>query len=108
MCGGEVLHPDPCDFLHRRGRVAEVAGEDLLARLPKVLREKGVENGVDAGVPVGQAVRHDAEREGGVVQGEVSKFHPHGYDVVGHPAEEECCDNQQHRLRRLTDRDTQI
>lgn len=83
-----------------------MACEDLLAGLPKVLREEGVENWVDAGVSVGQAVRQDAEREGGVVQGEVSKFHPHCYDVVGHPAEEECCDNQQHCLRCLTQRDT--
>lgn len=106
VCGGEVLHPDPCYFLHRLRRVEETAGEDLLTGLPKVLREESVENGVDAGVTVGQAVRHDAERERGVVQREFSKFHPHGYDMVGHPAEEERCDNQQHGLRRLTERKT--
>lgn len=81
-----------------------MAGEDLLAGLPKVLREEGVENGVDAGVTVGQAMRHDAEREGRIVQREVSEFHPHGYDMVGHPAEEECCNDQQHGLRGLTER----
>lgn len=94
VCGGEILHPDPCYFLHRRGRVEEMAGKDLSAGLPKVLREEGVENGVDAGVSVSQAVRHDAEREGGIVQGEFSELHPHGNDMVGHPAEEECCHNQ--------------
>lgn len=82
-----------------------MAGEDLLAGLPKVLREERVENGVDAGVTVCQAVRHDAECEGGVIQWEFSKFHPHGYDMVGHPAEQECCDNQQHGLRRLKERE---
>lgn len=106
VCGGEILHPDPCYFLHRWGRVEEMAGKDLLAGLSKVLREEGVENGVNAGVSVGKAVRHDAECEGGIIQGEVSKFHPHGYDMVGHPAEEECCDNQHHGLRCLTERDT--
>lgn len=71
-----------------------MAGEGLPAGLPEVLREEGVENGVDAGVSVGQAVRHDPECEGGIVQGEFSKFHPHGNDMMGHPAEEECCHNQ--------------
>lgn len=107
MCGGEIFHPDPCYFLHRWRRVEEMAGEDLPASLPKVLREEGVENGVDAGVSVGQAVRHDTECKGGFGQGEVSKFHPHGYDMVRHPAEEERCDDQQHRLRCLKkERDT--
>lgn len=94
VCGGEILHPNPCYFLHRWGRVEEMAGEDLSAGFPKVLWEEGVENGVDAGVSVGHAVRQYAEREGGIVQREVSKFHPHGNDMVGHPAEEECCHNQ--------------
>lgn len=98
MCGGEVVHPDPCDFLDGRWRVEEAAGEDLPARLAEVLRQEGVEDGVDAGVAVGQAVRHDAEGEGGVVQGEVAKLHPHGDDVVGHPTQEEGSYNQQHSL----------
>lgn len=83
-----------------------MTGEDLLTGFPKVLREEGIKNGVDAGVAVGQAVRHDAEHKGGIVQREFSKFHPHGNYMMGHPAEEECCDNQQHGLSCLTERDT--
>lgn len=98
MRGGEVVHPDPCDFLDGRWWVEEAAGEDLPARLAEVLRQEGVEDGVDAGVAIGQAVRHDAEGEGGVIQGEVAKLHPHGDDVVGHPAQEEGSYDQQHCL----------
>ena len=44
---------------------------------------------------------HDAEDEGGVRQGEGAKLHPHCDDVVGHPADQEGGDHQQHSLGSL-------
>lgn len=67
VCGGEVLHPDPCYFLHWRRRVEEAAGKRLPTGLTKVLRKKGVQDRINARVAVGQAVRYDAECKGGIV-----------------------------------------
>ena len=77
----------------------------MLAGFAEVLREERIEDGVYAGIAIGQAVGDDAEGEGGVVQGEPSKHHPHGYDVVGHPADEEGGHHQEHGLDSLKKRD---
>lgn len=98
MCRREILHANPHHFFHRRRRVKKTAREDLLAGFSEVFREEGVKNGVDAGVSVGQAVRDDAEGKGSIVQGELAELHPHRYDVVRHPADEEGSDDQQHGL----------
>ena len=68
-----------------------MAGEDLATGLPEVLRQKGVEDRVNTGVSVSQAVRDDAEGEGGVVQGEHAKLHPHSNDMVRHPTSQKGC-----------------
>lgn len=66
MRGGEVLHAEAHHLAVGRRRVQEAAGEDLAAGLAKVLRQERVEDGVDTGVSIGQAVRDNAEGEGGV------------------------------------------
>lgn len=104
MCHGEVLHADTHHFFHRRRRVKKTACEDLLAGFSEVFREKSVKNGVDAGVSVGQAMRDDAKRKGSIIQGKLAELHPHGDNVVRHPADEEHSDNQQHRLSCLDNR----
>lgn len=104
--GGEVVHAETNRLARGRRRVQEVAGEDLAAGLAEVLGQEGVEDGVDAGVAVGQAVGHNAEGEGGVVQREPAKLHPHGDDVVRHPAEGEGGDDQENRLGRLRREET--
>lgn len=96
--GGEVLHAEANHLLHGRRREEEATGEDLLAGLAEVLRQKSVQDGVDTGVAVGQAVRQYAESEGGVIQGKPAELHPHGDDVMGHPADQEGSDHQQNRL----------
>lgn len=102
--GGEVLHAHSGQFLSGRWPQEELAGEDLAAGLAEILREESVKDGVDAGVPVGQAVRDDAEGEGDVVQGKVPKLCPHGDDVVWQPGEQEHSNHEEHRLRRLEKR----
>lgn len=101
MCGGEVLHAETNYLAHRWRRVQEAAGEDLAAGLTEVLRQESVEDGVDAGVSIRQAVGDDAKGEGGVVQGKGTKLNPHGDDVVRHPADGEGGDDQEDRLSRL-------
>lgn len=61
MRGGEVFHPDAHYLLHWWWWIEEVTGEDLLAGLAEVLREERVEDGVDAGVAISQAMGDDAE-----------------------------------------------
>lgn len=78
-----------------------MAGEDLAARLTEVLGQEGVENRVNAGVTIGQAVGDDTEGEGGVIQGEDAKLHPHGDDVMRQPADGKGSDNQEDSLSRL-------
>lgn len=72
MRGGEVLHAETNHLAVGWRPVQEVAGEDLVTGLTKILRQEGVEDGVNAGVPIRQAVCYDAEGEGGVIQGESS------------------------------------
>lgn len=67
----------------------------------EVFRQKGVEHRVHAGVSVGQTVRDYAEGKGGVVERERAELHPHGNDVVRHPADCEGRDHQQNRLSSL-------
>ena len=99
MRGGQVLQAET-DHVATRWwwREQEAAAADLAARSAEVLRQKGVEDGVDAGVSVRQAVGKDAEGKGGVGQREAAELHPHGDDVVRHPADGEGCHDQQHRL----------
>lgn len=101
MCGGEVLHAESNHLAAGWRRVQEVAGIDLAAGLTEVLGQEGVEDGVHARVPVRQAVRDDTKSEGGVVQRKRAKLHPHGDDVVRHPADGEGGDDQENRLSRL-------
>lgn len=105
MRRGEILHANPHHFFHGRRSVEKAAGEDLLAGLSEVFGQEGVKNGVYTGVSIGQAVRDDAEGKGSIVQGELSELHPHCYDVVRHPADEEGSDDQHHRLRCLKNED---
>lgn len=101
MRGGEVLHAEPNHLAVGWRRVQELAGEDLAAGLAEVLRQEGVEDGVDTGVPIRQAVGDDAKGKGGIVQGKGAELHPHGDDVVGQPADGEGSDDQENRLSRL-------
>lgn len=104
VCGGEVLHAHPGQFLSGSWPQEELAGEDLAASLAEILREERVQDGVDARVPVGQAVGDDAEGEGDVVQGKVPKLCPHGDDVVWQPGEQEHGNHEKHCLRCLGER----
>lgn len=101
MRGGEVLHAETNHLAVGWRPIQEVAGEDLVTGLTKILRQEGVEYGVNAGVPIRQAVCDNAEGKGGVIQGEGPKLYPHGDDVMRHPADGECGDEQENRLSRL-------
>lgn len=102
MRGGKVLHAETNHlFFWRRGQ--EAAGKDLAAGLAEVFRQEGVEDGVDTGVSIGQDVGDNSESKGGVIQGKGAELHPHGDDVVGHPADGEGSDDQEDRLSRLQD-----
>lgn len=101
VCGREILHAHSGQFLSGSWPQEELAGEDLPAGLAEILREESVKDGVDARVPVGQAVRDDAEGEGDVVQGKVPKLCPHGDDVVWQPREQEHSNHEKHCLRCL-------
>lgn len=101
MRTGKVLCPKTNNLVVWRRRAQKAEGEDLPARLPEVLGQEGVEDGVDARVPVRQAVSDDAEGKGRVVQREDAKLHPHGDDVVRQPAEGEGGDQQKNCLSHL-------
>lgn len=101
MRGREVLHAETNHLAVGWRPVQEVAGEDLVTGLTKILRQEGIEDGVNAGVPIRQAVCDDAEGEGSIIQGEGPKLHPHGDDVMRHPADGECSDEQENCLSRL-------
>lgn len=77
------------------------APEHLLVGSPEVLGQESVDDGVDGGVAVGQAVSHHPEDEGGLVQGERAKLHPQVDDVVGQPGQTEDDHHHQDCLRRL-------
>lgn len=78
-----------------------MAGEDLMASPAEVLRQECVEDRVHAGVSIRQTVGDDAEDKRGVIQGEFSKLHPHGDDVMRHPADGEGSDQQENSLSGL-------
>lgn len=98
---------------HRLHPAAEVPGvgqgtpagraapEHLLVGVPEVLRQKGVDDGVDGGVAVGQAVSRHPEHEGGLVEGERAELHPQVDDVVRQPRETEDHHHHEDRLGRL-------
>lgn len=77
------------------------APENLLVGIPEVLRQESVDDGVDGGVAVGQAVSHHPEHEGGLVQGERAKLHPQVDDVVRQPRQTEDHHHHQHCLGSL-------
>lgn len=106
MRTGKVLCPKTNNLVVWRRRAQKAEGEDLPARLPEVLGQEGVEDGVDARVPVRQAVSDDAEGKGRVIQREDAKLHPHGDDVVRQPAEGEGGDQQKNCLSRLQPQNT--
>lgn len=57
------------DVVGRRSAIA-LALEHLLVCLPEIFREESVDNGVDRGVAVGQAVCDDTEHKRRLVQRE--------------------------------------
>lgn len=65
------------------------APEDLLVGVPEVLGQKGVDDGVDGGVAVGQTVSHHPKDERGLVQRERAELHPQVYHVVRQPGQTE-------------------
>lgn len=77
------------------------APENLLVGVPEVLRQESVDDGVDGGVAVGQAVCHHPEHEGGLAQGERAKLHPQVDDVVRQPRQTEDHDHHQDCLGSL-------
>lgn len=101
VCGGEVLHAETNHLSLGWRWVQGAAGEDLATGFPEVLRQEGIEDWVNTRVSVRQAVRDDTKDKGGVIQGEGAELHPHGDDVVGHPADGEGGDDQKDRLSRL-------
>lgn len=87
-----------CNFLHLVSCFSSircwaftghVALEHLLVGFPEVLREKGVDDGVDRGVAVGQAMSCHTEKEGRLVQRERSKLHPEMYHMMWKPGQAE-------------------
>lgn len=106
MRTGQVLCPKTDDLAVWRRRTRKATGEDLPARLSKVLGEEGVEDGVDARVPIRQTVSNDAEGKGRVIQWKGAKLHPHGDDVVRKPAEGKGSDQQKNSLSCLQSQNT--
>lgn len=107
-CGvssGKILHANSHQLVGRGWLKEELASEDLTAGIAEILREESVDDGVDAGIPVGQAMGDNAEGEGDIVQGELPKFCPHCDDVVGEPGDQEDGNNQQDGLGRLKERE---
>lgn len=105
VCDGAVLHAATSHFVVGWRREQEAAGEDLMASPAEVLGQECVEDRVDAGISVRQAMGHNAEDKGGVIQGESSKLHPHGDDVMWHPADGEGGDQQKNSLSSLQSRE---
>lgn len=71
------------------------APENLLVGIPEVLRQEGVDDRVDGGVAVSQAMSHHPEHERGLVQGERAKLHPQVDDVMRQPGQTEDHNNHQ-------------
>jgi len=79
------------------------APEHLPVGAAELLREEGVDDGVDGEVAVGQAVRRHAEVEGRLGEREGAELHPQVEHVVRQPGEAEHHHHHQHRLGRLRD-----
>lgn len=105
VCDGAVLHAATSHFVVGWRREQEAAGEDLMASPAEVLGHECVEDRVDAGISIRQAMGHNAEDKGGVIQGESSKLHPHGDDVMRHPAGGEGGDQKENSLSSLQSRE---
>lgn len=65
--------------------VGNLTPEHLLVGLSEVLREEGIDDRVDGGVAIGQAVGRHPEQEGPLGQGEVAELHPQVDHMVGEP-----------------------
>lgn len=103
---GVVFCPETGHLGVRWRCTQEAAGEDLPARLPEVLGQEGIEDGVDAWVSVGQAVGDNSKGKGGVIQRKGAKLHPHGDDMVRQPAESEGSNEQENSLSCLQQQNT--
>lgn len=89
------------DVVKRAVDVADLTLEDLLVRLPEVLRQEGVDDGVHRRVAVRQAVRGHAKHEGGLGQRKVPELHPQLNDVMREPGQAEHHHHHQHGLSGL-------
>lgn len=69
--------------------LAQEADEDLLEALAEVFGDQGVDDGVHAGVGIGDEMREDAEHVRSVIEGEVSKPDAEDDQVMGQPTEAE-------------------
>lgn len=104
MRGGEVLCAETNHLAVSWGLAQKPASKDLPTGLAEVLRQEGVEDGVDTGVSIRQAMGDDAKSKGGIVQGKDAKLHPHDNNVVGQPADSEGGDEKENYLSCLQDR----
>lgn len=94
--GRRRLHPAAeLPGVVRRTLAGYSAPENLPVGIPEVLRQEGVDDGVDRRVAVGQAVGHHPEHERGLVQGKRAKLHPQVDDVVRQPRQAEDHDHHQ-------------
>lgn len=103
VCTGEVLHTESNHLAVGWGRVQEAARKDLATGLAEVLRQEGVEDRIDAGISIRQAVGNDTKGKGGIIEGKWAKLYPHGDNVVRCPADSERSNKQENRLSRLQD-----
>lgn len=91
-----------------RTLAGHLAPEHLPVGVPEILWQEGVDDGVDGGVAIGQAVSHHPEDEGGLVQGERAELDPQVHDVVGQPGEAEDHHHNQDRLGCLWRRESPV
>lgn len=104
MRGGEVLCAETDHLTVLWGLIEKPASEDLPTGLAEVLRQECIEDGVDTGVSIRQAMGDDAKGKGGIIQGKDAKLHPHDNNVVGQPADSEGGDEKENYLSCLQDR----
>lgn len=69
--------------------LVQEADEDLLEALAEVFGDQSVDDGVHAGVGIGEEMREDAEHIRGVIEGEVPKPDAKDDQVMGKPTEAE-------------------
>ncbi|GCB82587.1 hypothetical protein scyTo_0022364, partial [Scyliorhinus torazame] len=77
----KVGHVDNVDLIGRL--LLQEASEDLFESLAKMLRYQSVDNGVEAGVGIGQTVRDKPQGIGCLVKGEITKPKAQDHYVVG-------------------------